>query len=133
MKLLISCIVLSILVLNKVAAKEHFDDFLQKVGKCNNNSFGNFDKNNTRVDEFLGFYVNQTVYPGFWYVCKFLFTLSHGQSAVERGFNINKQTLVDNLQEVSVTSLCTVYNEILDHGSIRSFPVNNSLLLSCQE
>ena len=41
-------------------------------------------------------------------------------------------TLVDNLQEVSLTSLRTVYDEVLHHGSIRSFPINNSLLLSCQ-
>ena len=102
-------------------AKEQFDDFLQKV-----------DKKNTRVDEFLGFYVNQKVYPDFWYVCKFVFTLRHGQSAVERGLNIKKQTLVANLQEVSLTSLCTVYDEILHHGSTRSFPINNSLPLSCQ-
>ena len=42
------------------------------------------------------------------------------------------KTLVDNLQEVSLTSLRTVYDEVLHHGSIRSFPINNSLLLSCQ-
>ena len=61
-----------------------------------------------------------------------MFTLSHGQSVVECGFNINKQILVDNLQDVSLTSLRTVHDEILCHGSIRSFPINSSLLLSCQ-
>ena len=76
--------------------------------------------------------MNQNVYPEFWYVCKFVFTLRRGQSAVERGFNIKKQTLVDNLLEVSLSSLRTVYDEIVHHGSIRSFPINNSLLLSCQ-
>ena len=111
------------------AAKEQFDYFLQKVVKCNNNSFANFDEKNTRVDEFLGFYANQKVYPDFWCVCKFVFALSHGQSAVECVFNINKQTLVGNLQEVSLTTLRrTVYDEILHHGSIRSFPINNRCL-----
>ena len=43
------------------------------------------------------FYVNQNVYPDFWYVCKFVLTLSHGQNAVECGVSINKHTLVDNL------------------------------------
>ena len=114
------------------AAKEQFDVFLQTVVKCNKNEFENFDKKITRVDEFLGFYVNTKVYPDFWFVCKFVFTLCHGQSAVERGFNVNKQTLVDNLQEVSLTSLRSVYDEILYHGGIRSFPIDNSLLLSCQ-
>ena len=113
------------------AAKEQFDYFLQKVVTWNNNSFANFDRKNTRVDEFLEFYVNQKVYPDFWYVCKFVFTLNHGQRLFERGFNINKQT-ADNPQEVSLTSLRTVYDEIFHHGSIRSFPISNSLLFSCQ-
>ena len=33
----------------------------------------------------------------FWHVCIFIFTLCHGQSSVERGFNINKEILVANL------------------------------------
>ena len=37
----------------------------------------------------------------FWHVCIFIFTLCHGQSSVERVFNINKETLVDNLKEKS--------------------------------
>ena len=56
----------------------------------------------------------------------------HGQSSVERGFNINKQTMVDNLQEVSLTSLRIVYDEILVHGSFKAFTITKSLLLSCQ-
>ena len=79
------------------AAKDQFKYFLQKVVNCNNNSFPNFNKKNAHVDEFLGFYVNQRVYPDFGYVCKFVFTLTYGLIAVESGFNINKQTLVDNL------------------------------------
>ena len=34
-----------------------------------------------------------------WHVCIFIFTLCHGQNSVERGFNINTETLVDNLKE----------------------------------
>ena len=113
-------------------AKEEFDDFLQKVVKINKNEFLKFDYKFSRVDEFLRFYVNPRVHSHLWLVCKFVFTLCHGQSSVERGFNINKQTLVDNLEEVSLTSLRTVYDEILQHGSIRSFPITNSLLLSCK-
>ena len=59
-----------------------------------------------------------------------MFTLSHGQSAVEHGFNI-KHTLVNNLKDATFTSLRSVYDEIISHGSIRSFPIDNSLLLSC--
>ena len=94
--------------------------------KCNKTEFANFNKKIMRIDEFLGFDVNQKVYPDFWYVCKFVFTLNHGQSAVESGFNI-----IDNLKESTLTLLRSVYDEIIHHGSIRSFPIDNSLLLSC--
>ena len=40
------------------------------------------------VDDFRRFYVT-TKYSDFSHVCKFIFTLSHGQSAEECGFNIN--------------------------------------------
>ena len=83
------------------------------------------------IDDFLGFYVNQKVYPDFWYVFKFVFTLSHGQSAAEHGFNINRHTLVDNLKDTNLTSLRLVFDEIIHHGSIRSFVIYNFLLLSC--
>ena len=100
--------------------------------KVNKNEFLEFDFKITRVDEFLGFYVTSKVYTEFWLVCKFIFTLSHGQSAVERGININNETMVDNLKEMSLTFLRSVYDEIVYHGSTRPFPIDNSLLISCK-
>ena len=44
----------------------------------------------------------------FWPVRIFIFSLCHGQSSVERGFNINTETLVDNLKEK--TSGMSVYS-----------------------
>ena len=73
------------------------------------------------INKFLGVYVNEKIYPDFWYVCKFVFTLSHGQSAVECGFNINKHTLIGNLQDATLSSLRTVYDEIIHHGSIKNY------------
>ena len=35
----------------------------------------------------------------FWHARIFIFTLCQGQSSVERGFNISKEILVDNLKE----------------------------------
>ena len=89
------------------------------------------------VDDFLRFYVTPK-YSDFSHVCKFIFTLSHGQSAVECGFNINnnnnnnkKKKKVHNLQEMSLMPLRSVYDEIGQHGSIRSFSMENSLLSAC--
>lgn len=58
-----------------------------------------------------------------------MFTWCHGKSADEGGFNINKHTLVDNLEDATLTLLRLVYDEIIHHGSIRSFPVDNYLKL----
>ena len=69
-------------------AREQFIDFLKKVVRCNKVEFANFEKKIQRLDEFLGFCVNQKVYSDILHVCKFVFTLSHGQSPIERAFNV---------------------------------------------
>ena len=89
--------------------------------KCNETEFTNFNRKIMRIDEFFGFDVNQKVHPDFWYVCKFVFTLNHGQSAVDRGFNI-----IENLKDPTLTSLRAMHDKIIDHCSIRSFTIGNS-------
>ena len=37
-----------------------------------------------------------------WFVCLFVMTPSHGQSQVESGFNINKELLIENLEQKSL-------------------------------
>lgn len=87
------------------------------------------------INKFLGVYVNEKVYPDFWYVCKFVFTLSHGQSAVECGFNINKHTLKMppslHCVQCMMKLFIMVALKIIHHGSIRPFSIDNFLLLSC--
>ena len=50
---------------------------------------------------------------------------------MERGFNANQQTMVENLEEVGLISLRMVYNEIINHGG-EDFPIPTSLLIACQ-
>ena len=83
------------------------------------------------INDFLGFYLNQKVYPDFWYAFEFVFTLSHGQNAVDYVFNINRHAFADNLKDTNLTSLRSVFDKIIHHGSIRSFVIDNVLLLSC--
>lgn len=68
-----------------------------------------------------------------WKVFKLVFTLSHGQASVERGFSINKELLTDNLEEVSLISQRMVYDYINESGkSITEIPKCNELLKSCK-
>ena len=48
----------------------------------------------------------------FWFVCKIVYTLSHGQSQVERYFNIYKEILVENPQEESLKCQRMIYDHI---------------------
>ena len=61
--------------------------------------FSKFNKFNDSLDLFLGEFIlpKKDEFKNFWKICIFIFTLSHGQSQVEREFNINKNTLQENL------------------------------------
>ena len=52
---------------------------------------------------------------------------------MERGFNGNQQTMVENLEELGLTSLRMIYDEIMYHGGeIKDFPIRTSLLIACE-
>ena len=93
------------------AAKEQYDLFLEEEVQKNINEFKKFDI------KFLGTYmVGEARYKDLWQVCKFVFVLSHVQAPVERGFNINKDTEVENFHEDSLVQFRLVYDEILARG-----------------
>ena len=115
-------------------AKEQFDIFLAREVIQNKNEFKNFDYSKQRLDEFLGHYmVGNTVNQFFWKLCIFVFTVSHGQSDIERGFNVNKDMLVENMEIVSMKALRLTYNEVLCSGKdVNSSPISSELSLSCK-
>ena len=58
-------------------------------------------------------------------------TLPHGQSFIERGFNINKEHLVENLQEVSLIALHTVNNYMIANSlSSTTIQISKKMLTS---
>ena len=72
-------------------------------------------------------------YKVFWKVCSIIFVLSHGQSAVERGFSINKELLVENLQEKSLVSQRMVYDHTSSNKiNIHEYELPSDLLKSCK-
>ena len=79
----------------------------------NREKFASFDKLYDAGDVFLSNFLHKIPkYKVIWKVCSIIFVLSHGQSAVERGFSINKELLVENLQEKSLVSQRMVYDHI---------------------
>ena len=47
-----------------------------------------------------------------WEVFRIIFTLSHGQAAVEKGFSVNSKLLVKNLQEKTLVASRFVFSSI---------------------
>ena len=86
--------------------------------------FLSFIVNTNRLDEFYWNYMKDAKHSKVWEVFRIIFTLSHGQAAVERGFSVNSKLLVENLQEKTLVSSCYVYNSVksdANHFSKLSF------------
>lgn len=65
-----------------------------------------------RLDVFLGKYMRDTQYEKLWDVFKIMLTISHGQALVERGYSVNKDLLIENMQERTVIALRHVYDGV---------------------
>ena len=89
-----------------------------------------FNHTKGRIDSFIdGFVHGNTKYEKCWDVCKLVLTVSRGQASVERGFSVNKELLVENLQEVSLVCHRIAYDHVMDTGeSITDLPMPNELL-----
>ena len=114
-------------------AKQQFDEFLDTECPKHREKFASFDKLSDAANVFLSKFLHKIPkYKVFWNVCSIIFVLSHGQSAVERGFSI-KELLVDNLQEKSLVSQRMVYDHIKSNKiTIHGYELPSDLLKSCK-
>ena len=63
----------------------------------------------------------------------YLYLLSHGQAQTERGFNVKKDLLVENLQETSLKAQRIVYDHMTGcDQSIEGIEVTSGISLSCK-
>ena len=81
-------------------AKTEYANFLRTVVARNKMSFIDFDFNLQWLDEFMIVYFAGIVkFRLLFKVFQFVCVLSHGQASIERGFNINKDILIENLKK----------------------------------
>ena len=115
-------------------AKVQHEQFLDSIVKINKDSFRNFDKETMLLDQFLGAHLmNSKQYESLWLICKFVFTLSHGQSQIERGFNVNKDVLCVNMEKRSLKARRMVYDHMIaSKVSVVDFVIKKELLQSCK-
>ena len=114
--------------------KQQFDEFVDIECPKHREKFASFDKLSDAANVFLSKFLHKIPkYKVFWKVCSIIFVLCHGQSAVERGFSINKELLVDNLQEKSLVSQKMVYDHIKSNKiTIHGYELPSDLLKSCK-
>ncbi|KAK6471317.1 hypothetical protein HHUSO_G29675 [Huso huso] len=92
-----------------------YKHFLSQMIQHNKAEFLDFVHNgdSCSVDEFLGRFVSgRAEFENLWDLRKCLFTLSHGQAAVEKGYSVNKDMLVENLKERTLISLRLVQDSL---------------------
>ena len=76
-----------------------FSDFNEL--KLNDDKFCNFERNKVRLDHFCFNIIGVQKYDKFAFIIKVILTVSHGQTAIERGFSLNKTILDVNMKEES--------------------------------
>lgn len=65
-----------------------------------------------------------------WVVVKMVLALFHGQAAVESGFSVNEDILVENLTEQSIMAQRAVLNAIQYYGGVLDVSLTTALLNS---
>ena len=115
-------------------AKHQFDELLKSVKFEHKEMFLKFNYVEDRLDTFLGLYLaNENQFKDLWYICKLIFTLSHGQSNVERGFSLNKEILQENLKEKSLVAQRIVYDTLkVSNVKLDQFVIKPDLRKSCK-
>ena len=91
-----------------------------------------FDHCNDRVDAFYTKTLAVTKYPAVFPFIQLVCCLSHGQSSVERGFSLNKDTAKQNMHEDSFIARRLVKDHLLANNvTPATFHINKDLILSC--
>ena len=87
-----------------------------------------------QLDKFLGAFLHKNEkFSEFWEVCKIVFVLSHGQSAIDHGISVNKDLVVEIFGEQSLTRQCLVYDYFTSRDiSIYEYVIPNNLVESCK-
>ena len=94
-------------------SKDQFESFVDSEAKKIAEEFSKYDMVNDRLDKFSGrlFFRNEK-HTSLCKVMIFVFTLSHGQAQIERGFNINTDLLVEKLISPSTVTQRRIYDHL---------------------
>ena len=111
--------------LNCEAIIRDYEAFLDNIPQADSDDFSSFSWRMDRLDDFLLPLVKgqfDKLVP----VLRILLILSHGQAAVERGFSVNNELEVENLQERSLVAQRLVCEYVKLHGGVSQVPLTNT-------
>lgn len=92
-------------------------------------SFETFTVTTDRLDAFYyNVLDNKPDFAEIWQVMKLIFVLSHGNAAVESGFSVNGDMLVENLHEASLVAQRMVFDSIKSAGGVLKVEIDKRLL-----
>ena len=109
---------------------QEYDTFLEKVPVIGSDKFTGFDPKVYRVDQFFAIHMSNEAYQKLFAAVKLLVVLSYGQSSVERGFSVNKETSVDNVSPRRVIAKSVVCDHINAVGGVLKVALTKELLHS---
>ena len=111
-------------------AKQQFGAFLNSHESA---SLKDFSVSEDRLDlvwfDLIG---KDEKYSNLFAVVKQLLIVSRGNAAVESGFSVNEDMLVENLHEKSLIALRTVYDAVKFEGGISNIDINKDLIKSAR-
>lgn len=93
----------------------------------------NFDQSTNRLDHFwLGIInaCNEENYKNLLFLIKHVLVLYHGNAAVERGFSVNKDCIVENQKPKSLIAQRIIYDSINSVGGIENVTINKKMILA---
>ena len=99
-----------------------FSTYLENEVKTHKQKFENFDPKNTRLDTFYFKDLDIGKYKELSFVIRLIFTLSHGQSAVERSFSLRGNLEQDNQEEDTIISI-RIIKDYLTSNKIEPYNV----------
>ena len=114
--------------------KEEYPKLFDTVDQ-NLQSFSFFNPSQDRVDTLFSITMGSSkLCTNLWDFVKMFLILHHGQSAIERGFNINKQLLVENLKPESLVALGRIEDRMrYSEQSPETIKVPNKIIQSVKE
>ena len=115
-------------------AKQEYQAFLTSVAVTDQDKFLLYDMDKNRLGSFLsGCMKGVAKFANLWKVCKVIFTVSHGQADIERGFSVNKELLIENMKQKSLVSQRIVCDQLSDYtNQLLKYKIEKKLFLSCK-